>query len=234
MSKKGSQNCDMRLQCVNDDPHYCQIPFSHPNNTVFVNKHCGEPVIGGNLEEKPSKPQELKEVYTVALDAVNLEEIKMFNSTTPNPWSEQLVDHNPLASMQLDSSVNSQELPSSAQNAMQPKQEEKMSNVGVKHDGEKPALAYIPKAALYAMGVAFNYGFKKYGGWNYRKGIAVTRTLSAATRHIFQFLSGEDFDKESGAHHLGSAMANIAMCLDTLERHPHFDDRDSGYKPDKK
>jgi len=96
---------------------------------------------------------------------------------------------------------------------------------GRKDDQSKPVLAYIPKAALWAEGQAFAFGAKKYESWNYKNGIAVVRTISAALRHIFQFLSGEDIDSESGVHHLGCARANIAMALDTLENHPEFDDR---------
>lgn len=102
---------------------------------------------------------------------------------------------------------------------------------GLKHDNSKPMLAYIPKAALDAEGEAFNYGAKKYDSWNYKNGIAVTRTISAALRHISQFLDGEDIDLESGVKHLGCARANLAIALDTLENHPELDNR---YKKGKK
>jgi hypothetical protein len=101
---------------------------------------------------------------------------------------------------------------------------------GVKHDLGKPPLAYIPKAALEAEGMAFAHGARKYYAWNYKNGLAVTRTLSAAMRHILQFLDGEDTDSESGAHHLGCARANLAMALDTLANHPELDDRHKGGK----
>lgn len=101
---------------------------------------------------------------------------------------------------------------------------------GKKHDEEKEPLAYIPLAALKAEGSAFKHGAKKYDAWNYKNGIAVTRTVSAAVRHIYQFLSGENVDAESGAHHLGCARANLAMALDTLENHSNFDDRYKGKK----
>jgi hypothetical protein len=110
------------------------------------------------------------------------------------------------------------------------KRQEEKTNVGKKYDSEKPALAYIPKAALEAEGRAFSYGAQKYNPFNYKNGIAVTRTLSATMRHIIQFLAGEDFDRESGVHHLGCARANLAMALDTLENHPEMDDRFKGDK----
>lgn len=96
---------------------------------------------------------------------------------------------------------------------------------GLKYDSEKPPLAYIPKAALWAEGEAFAYGAKKYEPFNYKNGLAVTRSLSASIRHILQFLDGEDYDSESGVNHLGCARANLAMALDTLANHPHLDDR---------
>lgn len=98
-------------------------------------------------------------------------------------------------------------------------------NVGRKNDSEKPAVQYIPWVAMEAEGHAFAAGVKKYGEWNYTNGMAVTRPLAGAIRHIFQFLAGETYDKETGAHHLGCARANLAMALDILNRHPHFDDR---------
>jgi hypothetical protein len=106
-----------------------------------------------------------------------------------------------------------------------PESEKSESDIGKKYDDLKPTLAYIPKIALYTEGDAFKYGAKKYNAWNYKNGISVTRTLSAALRHIYEFLDGENYDKESGAHHLGSARANIAMALDTLFKHPEMDDR---------
>lgn len=101
---------------------------------------------------------------------------------------------------------------------------------GVKHDDSKPALQYIPKAAMFAMGDAFAHGAKKYGAFNYRGGLAVTRTLAAAVRHIYQFLDGENLDPESLKSHLGHAMASIAMTIDTLEHRPDLDDRPKASK----
>jgi hypothetical protein len=107
---------------------------------------------------------------------------------------------------------------------------------GVKHDSDKPTLAYIPKAGIWAEGKAFAFGAKKYDSWNYKNGLDVIRTCSAAIRHIFQFLDGQDKDicdetcetecaKHSQVHHLGCAKANLSMALDTLENHPEFDTR---------
>jgi Domain of unknown function (DUF5664) len=110
---------------------------------------------------------------------------------------------------------------------------------GLKFDDDKPMLAYIPKSALWEEGKAFSHGAKKYKDWNYKNGLAIVRTLSAALRHIEQFLDGEDYDfdpkckgcikkkckKHSGAHHLGCGRAGLGMALDTYFNHKELDDR---------
>lgn len=105
-----------------------------------------------------------------------------------------------------------------------------LDTIGTKHDSKKPPIAYIPKAGIYAEAEAFGFGAKKYASWNYKNGLEVSRTLSAAMRHILLFLDGEDLDKESNVHHLGCARANLSMALDSLEHHPEKDDRFKGSK----
>lgn len=107
----------------------------------------------------------------------------------------------------------------------------KKAKVGVKNDQHKPMLAFIPKEAIWETSKAFSVGQKKYGDWNYKSGLAITRTVSAALRHIYQFLDGEDFDPETLSLHLGNAIAGLSMAVDTYYNHPEFDDR---YKKTKK
>lgn len=101
---------------------------------------------------------------------------------------------------------------------------------GKKADSEKPTMAIIPQIAKEEMAKAFTYGAKKYGAYNWCNGIAVTRLLSAAERHISAFLKGEDVDSESGNLHLGHALASIAMALETAKFKPEFDDRNPMYR----
>lgn len=96
---------------------------------------------------------------------------------------------------------------------------------GNKDDSLKPVLAFVPKEAMYEMGKAFSYGASKYNSWNYKNGIEMTRTVSAALRHIYQFMDGEDKDFESQSLHLGNAMANLAMAIDTYHNHKELDNR---------
>lgn len=97
--------------------------------------------------------------------------------------------------------------------------------VGVKFDQDKPSMSSIPKEAMWEMGLALGYGAKKYGDGNYRNGMAVSRQLAAAVRHIYQHLDGQDNDPESGLSHIGHALASLAMAAYTIKNHPQYDDR---------
>lgn len=96
---------------------------------------------------------------------------------------------------------------------------------GKKFDTGKPDLSLIPYVALAEEAKGFMLGEKKYGRYNYTEGMEVTRLTSAALRHIYQWLAGEDTDSESGANHLGHARCCLAMLLDTMARGTAIDNR---------
>lgn len=95
-------------------------------------------------------------------------------------------------------------------------------------DEGKPDLSLIPFVAEVAMAQAFMYGSKKYGRYNYCKGHDLSQLIASAKRHISKFYAGEDKDNESGVHHLGHAMVNLAMILQEIELGTLKDDR---FKP---
>jgi len=101
---------------------------------------------------------------------------------------------------------------------------------GVKHDQDKAMLALIPPLAEEQMALAFTEGYHKYGMYNWREGssLGVVRLLSAARRHINKTLRGEDLDPEMKrvkVHHLGAALACLAMAYETIVLKPELDDR---------
>lgn len=96
---------------------------------------------------------------------------------------------------------------------------------GIKHDGEKPMIALLSPKGVLEEAKGMTYGAKKYGQYNWRKGIVVSRYLSAALRHIWQHIGGETIDEESGIMHLGLAKCNLGMAIQTLEDYPDLDDR---------
>lgn len=92
-------------------------------------------------------------------------------------------------------------------------------------DLNKPRLSLIPKKALWAMGTALTYGEGHYGTHNWRNGLKLSYLLDGALRHINEFSDGEDIDKKSQNHHLGNAMANLAMAIELHLTRSDLDDR---------
>ena len=101
---------------------------------------------------------------------------------------------------------------------------------GRKNDDGKSPLALIPLHPLLEIGQVMRHGGRKYGANNWRKGIAYTRLLSAALRHIVAFADSEDIDPDTGYSHLAHATSNLLMLHD-LHDHREMrecDDRENG------
>lgn len=96
---------------------------------------------------------------------------------------------------------------------------------GTKLDDGKARISLIPREALLEEAKALGFGANKYGVYNFRKGIAYSRLIDAALRHILALADGEDIDKESGCNHAGNARANLGMLLYMMEHHKELDDR---------
>ena len=91
---------------------------------------------------------------------------------------------------------------------------------------KKPSMHLIPGTALMMLAKVMALGASKYGAYNWRdQPVAATVYLSAALRHIYQWLDGEDIDPESGAPHLAHAMADMAILLDAFANNTLIDDR---------
>lgn len=73
--------------------------------------------------------------------------------------------------------------------------------------------------------VAQAIGARKYGLWNWRGSpVSASVYISAAHRHLDDYLSGETFDAE-GNHHLGAVMACASILIDAAEAGTLVDDR---------
>ena len=102
-------------------------------------------------------------------------------------------------------------------------------------DGENPKdalgvkkvpLAYIPPIARLHLASALMNGAVKYGPWNWRKThVKASIYLDAAQRHIEAWQDGEEIASDSGVHHLGHAMACLAILLDAAASGCLVDDR---------
>jgi hypothetical protein len=87
------------------------------------------------------------------------------------------------------------------------------------------AFYLIPYEVINYVGDIYLYGCKKYDENNWRKGMLWGKIFAAFNRHSGQWYGGENFDQESGLHHLGHAIWQL-FGLRWYEKHsPDFDDR---------
>lgn len=96
---------------------------------------------------------------------------------------------------------------------------------GRKDDAAKPRMDLLSPAALNGTAEVLRYGAEKYAAHNWRKGIAYSRLVGAALRHLFAFLAGENLDPESGLPHLDHAACCIMFLQETWRTRPDLDDR---------
>lgn len=94
--------------------------------------------------------------------------------------------------------------------------------IGVK----KPPLALVPPAGVIHASMAMKDGAQKYGPYNWRESdVSAMVYVHAAMRHLQQWLDGEDVAEDSGAHHLGHAIACCSIILDAATNATLIDDR---------
>ena len=98
-----------------------------------------------------------------------------------------------------------------------------------KFDDGKPGFSNLPRLALLECAKVMTFGAKKYGKFNYSKGIELTRLTDALERHLNSYLTGEDID-ESKHSHLAHIACNALMLLDSELTGQLIDDRNKIYK----
>ena len=96
---------------------------------------------------------------------------------------------------------------------------------GVKHDSEKPRMDLLSTKALIQVAKVMGMGAKKYGDSNWRGGLAWSRVIGAALRHLTAFNDGENIDPESGLSHIAHLSCCAMFLLEYIETHPELDDR---------
>lgn len=96
---------------------------------------------------------------------------------------------------------------------------------GVKFDGEKPDYSLLSAHSLEEIAKVMTYGKRKYSAHNWRIGISNSRLFSAAMRHLWAWMRGEDFDSETKLSHLAHAGCCVMMLLENIQLRPELDDR---------
>jgi hypothetical protein len=96
---------------------------------------------------------------------------------------------------------------------------------GTKNDAGKRSWHLLPIGAIEEVLQVLEFGAAKYSAYNWTKGFAWTRLISAAFRHLTAFLKGEDKDPESGHSHLAHAVCCLLFLLTFVQRKLGEDDR---------
>jgi hypothetical protein len=87
-------------------------------------------------------------------------------------------------------------------------------------------LHLLPGPAKIHQALAHLDGAKKYGPYNWRaEGVTASLYKSGVERHIDDWFDGEDLASDSLVHHLGHAMAGLAIILDSIAQGNFIDDR---------
>lgn len=90
----------------------------------------------------------------------------------------------------------------------------------------KVPLSLAPPIAVAYMAHAFSDGANKYGPYNWRQYPVEARVyVDACLRHIHAWFEGEDIALDSEVHHLGHALACLAIILDAWTNDKLIDNR---------
>ncbi len=94
--------------------------------------------------------------------------------------------------------------------------------IGVK----KAPMNLVPFTAIVTASIAMLDGKLKYGAYNWRlQPVQAMIYADAAKRHIDAWINGQELASDSRAHHLGHAIACMAILIDAQTTQNLFDDR---------
>lgn len=96
---------------------------------------------------------------------------------------------------------------------------------GKKFDNGKPRMDLLSTEALVQISHVMREGAAKYGDHNWRGGMAWSRLIAAAMRHLTAFNAGEDLDPETGLSHIAHLGCCAMFILEYIKSHPELDDR---------
>lgn len=101
-----------------------------------------------------------------------------------------------------------------------------MKNKANRFNENKNRLELIDPWTMDRLGEVLTHGAEKYDLQNWRKGLSFIETIGSLKRHLAAFEKGsEDYDKESGLHHMAHVGANWMFLMYYIKFHPEMDDR---------
>lgn len=99
---------------------------------------------------------------------------------------------------------------------------------GLRHNEGKNLLELLPAEWFWALGMVTTRGSIKYAPRNWERGMAWSKCVGCALRHIFKFVCGERYDPETGCHHMAQAAWNCLALMSYDIRDIGEDDRVGG------
>lgn len=100
-----------------------------------------------------------------------------------------------------------------------------MNDAANKLDAGKVRLDLLSGPAILGVGRVLTFGLQKYQAHNWRNGLAWSRLIAAAMRHLFAFADGEELDAESGLPHLDHAICCLMFLSEYQKTKTGTDDR---------
>lgn len=73
---------------------------------------------------------------------------------------------------------------------------------GLRFDAGKPRYDLLPPEAMDALAMHFAVGARKYADRNWEKGMSWGRCFASLMRHAWKWARGEEYDEETGSHHM--------------------------------
>lgn len=90
----------------------------------------------------------------------------------------------------------------------------------------KVPLSGMPAPVLMEAGLVKMHGDLKYGRYNWRDaGVRGSVYYDACLRHLMAWYEGEDYDPDSGIHHLAHAITGLCVLRDSQIQNNWTDDR---------
>lgn len=117
-------------------------------------------------------------------------------------------------------------------NSYKSKQELEAPSQSARYNQGKVQTREIDPAFILGIGEVLTKSRAKYEHYNWCKPTKLSTPYESMMRHIMAFQSGEDFDKETGSHHLLHAATNIMFMYYHCMNNPEESD-DRFFKKDK-
>ena len=96
---------------------------------------------------------------------------------------------------------------------------------GLRYDTGKVKFELLPPEAIWALARHYEVGSRKYAERNWEKGMKWGKPFACLMRHAWKWMRGEEFDEETGSHHMICVMWNAAAIFTYYVRNIGEDDR---------